>query len=229
MPDKDIQRSLDNAASLLGQRKHKEAMHAYRKIVEANPQCSEAWVRLGSLNHQRGNLSRAEACYRSAIKIDKNDINAMSGWCALLPTIKPSAESDELITQLIDNPPGNSEVCFHLAILCSTLGRHADALDSIDRAIENAPGVGKHILVRADILARRGDFGEAFDILKPYLEAESPNTGAVLVLSNFSHVVGLREACIKLLEKVRDRKTISPNLRAEVVKAIDRVRNVKLT
>lgn len=228
MPDKDIQISMENAASLLSQRRFEEALNAYHEIVEENPQCGEAWLRLGSLIHQRGNLPGAEACYRSAINIDNNDVNAISGWCSLLPIIKRPGESDELITQLIDNPPMHPEACFNLAILYSALGRHADALDSVDRALKNAPEVGKYTLVRADILARRGDFEEAFDILKPYLEANPPVTGAVLVFSNFSHVVGLREECIELLENVRDLKMTNPDLRTEVIKAIERVRNAHL-
>lgn len=229
MPNNDIQGMLDKAASLLGQQRYEEALRAYHEIVEAAPNCGEAWLRLGSINHRHGNLPRAEVCYRAAIKIDHNDGNAMSGWGAVLPAMQRPKESDELLTQLVACPPDNSEACCSLAILCSTLGRYADALDSIDRAMILTPQVAKYVFIRADILSRRGDFEEAFDILKPYLEAKNPRPGAILVFSNFSHVVGLKEECIKLLERVRDRRSLTPSLRFEVAKAMDRVRNANLT
>jgi tetratricopeptide (TPR) repeat protein len=208
---------------LMSQRRSGEAALAYKKIIEANPGCREAWLMLGSLERQAGDLPRAETCYRKALELNPADTSTMYAWCAAATEIKRPPESDALLNELLAEEHTDPEIWFQLAILCSKLGRHAEAVDCIDKAVKGAPRMQKFILGKADILERRGDFEQAFNILKPYLEAERPNVGAVLVFSRFSHIVGLRSECITLLRHLLNNKNITPAARREVTKALSAV------
>jgi tetratricopeptide (TPR) repeat protein len=49
-----------------------EAIAAYRRALELNPEAAGAWVNLGTLSYRQGELKEAEICYRQALKISPN-------------------------------------------------------------------------------------------------------------------------------------------------------------
>ena len=50
----------------------REAMDAYRKALELNPDAAGAWVNIGTLHYQQRELEEAERCYRQARKTSPN-------------------------------------------------------------------------------------------------------------------------------------------------------------
>ena len=50
----------------------REAMDAYRKALELNPDAAGAWVNIGTLHYQQRELEEAERCYRQALKTSPN-------------------------------------------------------------------------------------------------------------------------------------------------------------
>ena len=206
-----------------------KAIEAYEKAVACNPELEEIWAVLGALHHQTGNSSRALECYQAALTLGASDESIIAGWCELLAEAGTSPESVALLDKQIAVNRGNPEACFRLAVACSKLGRHNEATECIDEVLGMKPEVEEYILGKAEILERRGDFQDTFLVLKPYLLAKPPNQKAVFILARFSHIVGLREECIKLLGYIRDDEDSSPEVRAEVVKAIDWVSSVDIS
>lgn len=49
-----------------------EAVDAYRKALELNPDAAGAWVNIGTLHYQQRELEEAERCYRQALKTSPN-------------------------------------------------------------------------------------------------------------------------------------------------------------
>lgn len=49
-----------------------EAVDAYVKALELNPNAAVAWVNIGTLHYQRKELREAERCYRQALKVSPN-------------------------------------------------------------------------------------------------------------------------------------------------------------
>ena len=49
-----------------------EAVDAYRKALELNPDAAGAWVNLGTLHYQQREMEEAERCYRQALETSPN-------------------------------------------------------------------------------------------------------------------------------------------------------------
>jgi tetratricopeptide (TPR) repeat protein len=58
---------LEEAGAPMGQ-----AIDAYRRALELNPDAAGAWVNLGTLSYRQGELQEAETCYRQALRISPN-------------------------------------------------------------------------------------------------------------------------------------------------------------
>lgn len=209
MIDKTVHETVDTARKYMEKGQYLQAIAACEKVIEADHQCNEAWALLGALHQQEGDLQRAEACYRSALKSMPDDLNAMTDWCSILPKVDYPAEADALIATIAGNAGNDPEINAQLAGACSALGRHMEAMQFIGNAIKSSPRNGRYRLIQADLLEKRGDFEECFFILRPYLEAKEPNPGAVLVFARICHIMDLRNECLLLLDRVLDNKQLS--------------------
>ena len=68
---------------------------------------------------------------------------------------------------------------------------------------------------------RQGDLPGAFEILKPYLESTPVDVRAILVFAKFSHIVGLKDECMQLLQGALSDQDLPHETRDQVLKAIN--------
>ena len=213
------------AATYQQQNDLQNAITNYEKALGIDRNLEEVWSVLGTIHFQTQNFNKSEECYRTIIESNPSNIQAISNWCNSLTQI-PCPENfkdftDSSLQQNADNP----EIYLQYALANSKYGKHAEAIVLVDKAISLSQGADRFIIFKADILERKGEQEDAFNILKPYLEKKPVDATAALIFAKFSHVLGLREECIKLLQSALDNETVAPTVKNEIIKAIQWVKN----
>jgi tetratricopeptide (TPR) repeat protein len=76
--------ALGRALALESERKLEEAEALYREVLEVRPDSLRAWVDLGNVAADRGRRADAEAAYRRALALDRDDRDALNNLAWLL-------------------------------------------------------------------------------------------------------------------------------------------------
>jgi len=198
------------------------AIDAFERARNCENATDQINAMLGYLYLQKEDYPNAEEYYRQYLLNDKDDVAAVTGWCAAMPGVeKRSAESEQLLESYLKSKTSETEIIVQLAGMCSRLGRHGDAEDLVERVLKENPGDDRCLLAKAEILERQGDLPGAFEILKPFLESQPVNVHAVLIFAKFSHVVGLKNECLQLLQTVLADEELPHDTRGQVLMAVD--------
>jgi len=197
-----------------------EAILLYEKAVALDDSLINAWAMLGPLHFQENNLASAEDCFEKALSFESADPNTLLGYCGFLNSINHSSEVLDLLDATPDEIKKNPEVLLQLSAAYLNEGLNAKALDCINKAIETDPQE-KHILSKAGVLQVAGEYEAAFELLKPYIELDTPNATAVIILSKFCRSVDLEEECHRLLERLLKDQNLSPYVKDNVLKSIE--------
>ncbi len=202
-----------------------EAIRLYEKAVALDDSLINAWAMLGPLHFQENNLASAEECFEKTLSFESADPHTLLGYCGFLNSINHSAEVLNLLETVPDEIKEKSEVLFQLSTAYSNEGLNAKALDCINKAIET-DSQEKYILNKASILQVTGEYEDAFELLKPYIESDSPNATAVIILSKFCKSVDLENECHQLLERLITDQNLSPYVRDTVLKSLEWLRKL---
>lgn len=66
----DLPALLDYGVALLARDRHEEALAAWRKALEIDPDCAEAWYDMAVAYQDTGDLAQARACLNNALQIE---------------------------------------------------------------------------------------------------------------------------------------------------------------
>ena len=212
-------------ASLFQQRGElTDAIELFEQAVALDDTLVDAWAMLGPLHFQNNSLQVSETCYKKALSFKSTDPATFIGYCGLLNATDRSAEALQLLNNLPESERENPEVLLLFASAYVGEGRNSDALESIERAITQDPQ-DRFILSKADILQTMAEHEQAFEILKPYLQLETPNVSAVITLSKFCKDIGLEEECVQLLEKLLVDQQLALQSKQFVQSALEQLRS----
>jgi len=126
---------LDLADKHLGDNKHKEAMQAYNKAIELNPDYAVAYLNRGRLHVQLGQDGQAIADFGKAIELDDGLTEAYRNrgqFHLQRETFKLAIEDFSRLLQL---EPKDSPACTSRGLAYSATGQFDKALQDLDKAI----------------------------------------------------------------------------------------------
>lgn len=197
-----------------------EAIKLFEKAVALDDSLVNVWAMLGPLHFQENNLATAEECFEKTLSFQSADPYSLLGYCGFLNSIDHTTEVLTLLGAVPDEIKDNPEVLFQLSSAYSSEGLNAKALDCINKAIET-DFQEKYILNKANILQTTGDYDEAFEILKPYIETDPPNVTAIIILSKFCKSIDLESECSQLLGRLITDQNLSPYVKDAVQKSLE--------
>jgi len=105
-----------------------EARAAYLEAIATDPRCADAHLNLGRMDHEIGELGKAEAHYQRAVQCDPTDATAHFNLGVLLEDRGRPDEAAQAYHQAIVRDPELADAHYNLGLLLETRGRRDDAL-----------------------------------------------------------------------------------------------------
>ena len=111
-----------------------EARHAYLQALALEAGLADAHVNLGRLQHQGGDVGRAEAHYRAAIALAPGDGTAHFNLAGLLEETGRATDAVAAYHRALAADPGFADAHYNLGLLLDALGRRAPAMTHLRAA-----------------------------------------------------------------------------------------------
>ncbi|MFL6197650.1 MAG: tetratricopeptide repeat protein [Thermoanaerobaculia bacterium] len=105
-----------------------EAIQAYRKALEVNPDLADAHLNLGRLLHETGGAAAAEPCYRRALAVRPDDSTALFNLGVALQDLDRPHEAIKVYEKALELDPKLADAHFNLAGIYEKLGRNKSVI-----------------------------------------------------------------------------------------------------
>lgn len=105
-----------------------DAVAAYERVLEVDPDRTDALVNLGLLLHESGDTTGAEARYRRALEVDASDSTAAFNLGVALEDLGRGREALDAYRRAIAIDPESADAHYNASHLCARLGETAAAL-----------------------------------------------------------------------------------------------------
>jgi len=193
-----------------------QAIASFERAVECKDPGVDAWLMLASLYERTGQPERTADCYHGAISAEPGDPRAVGQLGALLVRQEQYAPAEQVLRQGIAKTSDDTSLWDLLAVSIAAQGRLYDARVALDEALLALPDEPILIIRRADVLEQRGDRLEAFETLRPLLEAQQVPLEAALVFARFCNLLEMPDEGRILVEKAAAATDMTQNQRAAV-------------
>ncbi len=140
-----------------------------RSRPQSPPATEEALRTQAVALHRDGQLSEAEAAYRSILAQNPGDaaVLGLLGHCLTLQG--RYAGSVEVLRRAVAIDPDSAETLFNLAVACKSLGEHSKALAHLRKAMQMRPDFIEAHLVAAEVSHAGGDHAAAETLFRAAL------------------------------------------------------------
>lgn len=108
-----------------------EAQGAYRRALELNPELAAAYLNLGRLVHEQGDLAAAEALYRQALERCEPEATAAFNLGVVLQDGERWAEAAAAYRRALELDPAYADAYYNLAAVYEALGDRTIALQNL--------------------------------------------------------------------------------------------------
>jgi tetratricopeptide (TPR) repeat protein len=105
-----------------------EARQAYLQAIELDPHLADAHLNLGRLEHEVGELGKAEAQYREAVRCAPDDPTSHFNLGVLLEDRGRPEEAVLAYERVLTLDPDSADAQYNLGLLLETLGRRSQAM-----------------------------------------------------------------------------------------------------
>lgn len=105
-----------------------QAIEAYMKAIEYNPQAAGAYINLGTIYYNMRRLDDAEKCYQAAIAIDPQYALALFNLANVYDEQGKLAEARRLYETAVQVAPSYGDAHYNLALVYEKLGLRSKAI-----------------------------------------------------------------------------------------------------
>ena len=104
-----------------------KAIHAYQKAVEMNPEAVGAFINLGTIYYNLGQLDAAESCYLAALSLDPGYALVHFNLGNVFDEQKEFEKARHHYEEAVRLDPAYPDPRYNLALVCEKLGLHGKA------------------------------------------------------------------------------------------------------
>ena len=151
--------------------RYTSALELYEQLYRENARNEKILMGLAVAQQQSGFTESAIATYEELLKVDEDNVDAMTNMLGLLKTQYPSVAYRRL-RDLWTNNSGNANVASELGLISSSLGRPEEALRYLGIAASLEPDNASHFYNMAVINDRAGGKKNAIELYQKALEVD---------------------------------------------------------
>lgn len=189
------------AQAYMHQQRLEQAVAAYRQVIRLRPDHADAHNSLGLALEALGHHDEALECYRKALRIQPTNAEACNNLGAALRLIGGIDEAVECFRQALRHRPDFVLACLNLGFALQQIGRIDEAREAFDRARALNPDNPDVIFGMAAVHEKKGEFEQAYSLLRPFLDAGTENIQLALVYGRVARHVDQQSKAIAMIER----------------------------
>lgn len=116
-----------------------KTLEEYKQRQDSIVDRPEAHLNLGIMYENTGENDKAEAAYKTAIRLVNDFYPAMFNLANLYNRLKRNLEAEDLFRELIARDPGNGQAHYSLGLLLAELNKVDDSVNFLKKAVELMP------------------------------------------------------------------------------------------
>ena len=153
--------------------RYDEALAAYNKAIELDPNLVYAWNNKGNSLNDLGRYDEALAAYNKVLELDSNDEYAWTGKGDTLYFLRRDQEALDAFNKALSIDPSFKYAWSSKGTLLHDLGRYQEALDAYNSALSSDPNFENAWTGRGNALNSLGRYQEALDAYNKALSIDS--------------------------------------------------------
>jgi tetratricopeptide (TPR) repeat protein len=154
------------------QGRSQEALEAYDKVLEIDPQFKRSWNNKGYALTNLGRYQEAIEALDKALEIDPQYELAWNNKGRALDKLGRSQEALEAYDKALEIDPQSIEARYNKGLALDKLGRYQEALEAYDKALEIDPQYKRSWNNKGSIFDKLGRYQEALDAYDKALEID---------------------------------------------------------
>lgn len=182
------------------------AESALERCVDLDPFDVDAWVTLGQVRMQLGRAEEALPAFERALEHSEDDVDALLGVVSAALVIGDLRQAEEVARRAVEVLPEDPEAHHSLGVTLQERGRHADAIESLARAVELAdeldlPDSAYRVSLALSYLAN-GQLEQALESAGEVLDSEGVDAGLVAEFVEGLIRAGAFDEAIEVMDSV---------------------------
>lgn len=158
--------------------KYDEAIKAFDKAIDINPQYEAAWYLKGAALNRQGMYNESIQAYDKAIEINPRNESAWHGIGITLGNLGKYDEAVQAFDRAIDINPGNAVGWYLKGAALDQQGKYDEAIQAVDKAIEINPQSSDAWYIKGLVLEDQGKSDEAIQAYDNSTQIDPQNADA---------------------------------------------------
>jgi tetratricopeptide (TPR) repeat protein len=169
-----------HGTALAGLQQLDQAIAAFQAAIRQDPNFADTYLALGRAQRKVGQLQEAQNTYRKLLRIQPNNVDGYIALSSALAEAGQFAEAEAPLRRaLLHTQDAKVLATIHnnLAIALSSQSKHAEALDSLERAGNLVPELPSLEQRRINILVQLGRFEDCLLLYKKLIDRNPADAG----------------------------------------------------
>jgi len=182
----------------------------FRKAQLANADRAEAWLNLGVLSLQLGEVERARDEYQKGLRLDPRFVPLWANLGDLHRTQGDDALAERVLREGLEAVPGSPALRHALGLTLVRRKRLEQALEELGAAARDSPGRPDFAWVYAIALESAGRPERALEVLGEANERHPDDAEILVALAVLNRDLGRRDAAIEWARRLAERRPEDP-------------------